>query len=127
MNDVIEVKGLRVDGHHGALAHEQDEPQPFEVDLIVETDFSASIGTDDLSQTVDYAHLVAVAKDFVAFRRFALLETLASEIAAALLCDERIHAVTVAVRKLRAPVLAEVSSVGVRLTRSRSDVTDATA
>jgi dihydroneopterin aldolase len=76
MRDTIEVKGLRVEGHHGALAHEQDEAQPFEVDLIVETEVSRSTFTDDLSDAVDYAHLIAVARDFVALRHFALLETL---------------------------------------------------
>jgi len=49
-----------------------------------------------------------------------LLERLAELVAEAVLgLDDRVHAVTVAVRKLRPPVPHQLGTAGVRVTRSR--------
>ena len=48
--------------------------------------------------------------------RFVLLERLAQRIAEVVLVDPRVHAVTVAVRKLRPPVPQHLDTSGVRIT-----------
>jgi dihydroneopterin aldolase len=118
--DLIELRGLRLAGIVGVLAHEQAQAQPLELDLDVRLDLAAAGTSDDLGDTVDYGALCAVAEQVVSTTRYALLEALAEHLAGALLtADARIDAVTVAVRKLRPPVAQQLSTSGVRLTRER--------
>lgn len=119
MSGTIEVRGLRVLGTHGALAHEQVAPQPFELDLSIETSFTAAAASDALEDALDYGPVVAAAAGVVAERRFRLLEALAEAVAEAVLADDRVGAVEVAVRKLRPPLPVDLSSVGVRIRRQR--------
>ena len=118
--DHIELRGLRALGICGSLPEEQHRLQPIEVDLDVELDLSRAGRTDVLDDTVDYGALCAIVERTVSGERFALLERLAERIAELLLGDDRIEAVTVAVRKLRPPVPQHLESSGVRITRARS-------
>ena len=119
MSGTIEVRGLRVLGVHGALPHERAAAQPFELDLSIETSFEAAAGSDALEDAVDYGPVVAKAARVVAERRFTLLEALAEAVAGAVLAEERVEAVEVAVRKLRPPLPEDVATVGVRIRRDR--------
>jgi dihydroneopterin aldolase len=119
MTGRIELRGLRVLGHHGALPGEQDTAQPFELDLDLEAELDDAAGADDLEKTVDYSRVVEVATAIVAERRFLLLEALAGAVATGVLEIPRVDAVTVTVRKLRPPVPADIASAGVRLRRER--------
>lgn len=122
MSDRIELRGLRLLGTHGALAHEQAAPQPFELDLDVEADLSPAAGTDELARAVDYGPLVEAARRVVTEGHFQLLEALAGAVADALLqADRRVLRATVVLRKLRPPVPADLASAGVRLSRARED------
>ncbi|MDQ3757890.1 MAG: dihydroneopterin aldolase, partial [Actinomycetota bacterium] len=67
----------------------------------------------------DYAGVVAAAARVVGTERHALLERVAERVAEEVLRDERVEAVTVAIRKLRPPVPLDVASSGVRITRTR--------
>src|SRR3954452_3397759 len=121
MADRIELRGLRVVAVVGVLPEERERAQPFEVDLDVEADLSAAGASDDLADTIDYGHLVAVAETVVQTVRAQLLarvvQVLADEVLAA---DERIAAVEVTVRKLRPPVPADLATSAVRIVRRRS-------
>jgi dihydroneopterin aldolase len=119
MGDRIELTGIRALGRHGALEGEQDTAQPFEVDLEVEADLAEAARQDDLSKTVDYSLVVDTAMTVVGQHRYRLLESLAEAIAAGVLELDSVQAVTVAVRKLRPPVAADMASAGVRLRRER--------
>lgn len=117
--DRIELRGLRVLGTHGALAEERDRAQPFEVDLDVETDLEGPAASDRLCDAVDYGAVVAATTAVVENHRYELLEALASAVAAAVLALPDVARVTVAVRKLRPPVAADLGSAGVRLSRHK--------
>lgn len=119
--DLIELRGLRVTGIVGVLDHERTQPQPLEVDLDLALDLRAAGATDDLTDTVDYGAVCAVAEHVVASTSFGLLEALAEHLAARVLgVDARIESVTVSVRKLRPPVAQQLATSGVRVTRSRT-------
>lgn len=119
--DVIELRGLRLAGVVGVLPHEQAQPQPLELDLDVHLDLAAAGSSDALADTVDYGALCDVAEQVVGTTSYALLEALAEHLARDLLAaDTRIEAITVSVRKLRPPVAQQLSTSGVRFTRSRS-------
>ena len=118
--DVIELRGLRLAGVVGVLPHEQAQPQPLEVDLDLHLDLATAGRSDSLDDTADYGAACDVVERVVTGQSFALLEALAEHLAAAVLeSDGRIEAVTVSVRKLRPPVAQQLSTSGVRITRSR--------
>ncbi len=118
--DVIELRGLRVVGICGALPEERERAQPLEIDLDVEADLAPSGWSDDLADTVDYGALCDAVAAVVAEGSPQLLEHLAADIVGAVIgVDQRISAVTVAVRKLRPPVPHALATSGVRIRRSR--------
>lgn len=119
--DRIEVRHICVNGHHGALAGEQDEEQPFEVDLDIYLDLANAETGDDLDATVDYGEVTLAVVEIVTTTRFALLEALAGAIATRVLGDRRIDRVEVSLRKMAPPITVELASVGVRLVRTRPD------
>jgi len=115
---VIQLRGLRVVGVHGALPEEQDRAQPFEVDVDMEVDLSAAAASDVLADTVDYGVVAVAIQRVVAGEHHQLLERLADRIADDVLTvDPRIASVAVTVRKLRPPVPVDLASVAVRITR----------
>jgi dihydroneopterin aldolase len=117
--DVIELRGLRVRAVVGVLPWERRVAQPLELDLDVHVDLAAAGASDDLTDTIDYGHLCEVVESVTVEGHFGLLEALAEQIAAAVLAvDGRIHAATVAVRKLEPPVAQQLATSGVRVTRT---------
>lgn len=118
--DRIELRGLRALGHHGALPGEQDQAQPFEIDLDIEADLTAAGTSDELADTIDYGAVASAAVAVVADERWRLLERLAQRVVDEVFgVDRRVAAVTVTVRKLRPPVPLDLQSAAVRLTRRR--------
>lgn len=117
--DRVEIRGLRLEGTHGVGEQERGAPQPFEVDLDLYLRQPAAAAHDDIGRTADYVAAVQAAERVVGGPPRHLLETIAEELAATVLADEAVAAVTVAVRKLAPPVPQVVSSAGVRITRRR--------
>jgi dihydroneopterin aldolase len=117
--DRIELRGLVASGYCGALPEEQERAQPLEVDLDIRADLRRAGTSDDLGETVDYGAVCAAVERVVTGERFALLERLAERLAEVVLADDRVEAVTVAVRKLRPPVPQPLATAGVRITRER--------
>lgn len=118
--DRIEVRQIRVNGHHGVLEGEQDRAQPFEIDLDIYLALTPAQLSDDLSMTVDYGEITLKAITVVETTRFSLLEALAGAIADAILDDSHIERVEVVLRKMAPPIPAALHSVGVRIVRVKS-------
>jgi dihydroneopterin aldolase len=119
VNDQIELRGLVAYGICGALPEEQERVQPLEVDLDVVLDLRQPGESDALDDTVDYGLLCALVERVITTERFTLLERLATRIAEVTLDDERVDSVTVSVRKLEPPVPQQLTTSGVRITRTR--------
>ncbi|MFE3442090.1 dihydroneopterin aldolase [Nocardia sp. NPDC059180] len=118
--DRIELRGLRVFGHHGVFDHEKRDGQEFLIDLTVSADFTAAAASDDLADTVDYGALAELAVRIVAGPPRDLIETVVSEIADAVMAAEpRIDAVEVVVHKPSAPIPHTFADVRVVTTRQR--------
>ena len=119
MDEVIQLRGLRLACICGALPEEQDRRQPYEFDIDIVADVSVATTTDRLADTIDYGAVVeridAVTRD----ESFQLFERMAQRVAEAVLIDDRIAEVTVEIRKLRPPVPHDLASSGIRLTRRR--------
>jgi dihydroneopterin aldolase len=118
--DRIELRGLRVVGTHGVLDAERAQPQPFEVDVVIEADLRAAGASDALRDTVDYGAIAAVAERVVRDESHDLMERIAERIADDVLAaDARVAAVTVTVWKLRPPVPVDLDRAGVTIRRER--------
>jgi dihydroneopterin aldolase len=120
--DLIEVRGLKLRGHHGVTPEEREREQPIVVSLAARLDTRAASATDDLSSTLDYEEVVMIVSKIVGGESFQLLETLADRIARALLSNARVLDVWVRVSKPEVILAEEVDEVAVEISRSRADL-----
>lgn len=119
MSDRIELTGIRAVGVIGVLPEERERAQPFEVDLVVETDLAAAGRSDELADTIDYGDLTDRVVAVVTDQSPLLLERVAQRIADRCLEVDRVDAVEVCVRKLRPPVPHQMEHSAVRIRRTR--------
>ena len=117
MSDRITLRGMRFLGRHGVTLEERMEPQPIEVDVLMELDLSRPAASDELGDTVDYAAVFGQVAEIVEGRSFRLLEALAGAIAEAVLSMAAVDGVEVRVRKPRAPLPGAFETVEVTLRR----------
>ncbi len=115
MNLII-IKGLQVDARVGVSDEERSNSQPLRIDAILTpvTEFSAL--ADDIGRTVDYHAAARRISGLAASRPRRLIETLASEIAEALVGEFRAQRAEVEVRKF---ILPDTEYVAVRCVRDR--------
>lgn len=132
MADRITLTGLRVEGRHGVFDHEKRDGQPFLVDVVLWLDLRPAAAGDDLRRTVDYGELAQLAAGIVAGEPRDLIETVAAEIADAVMlrygqdgsaaaADDgaaTVHAVEVTVHKPQAPIPLDFADVAVTARRS---------
>ncbi len=120
MTDRIVLANLAFQARHGVHAWEKTQPQRFEVDLEVGLDLAPAGGSDALADTVDYGAVHALVRHVVEGPPVDLLETLATQIAAAALAlDPRIEVVTVRIRKPEVKLGGPLDYAGVEITRRR--------
>ncbi|MGV9413221.1 dihydroneopterin aldolase [Nocardia sp. NPDC003693] len=117
--DRIELRGLRVFGHHGVFDFEKRDGQEFVVDLTLWTDFTAAAKSDDIADTVHYGELADLAVRVVGGAPRDLIETVAAELADEVMTDPRIAAVEVVLHKPAAPIPHSFSDVRVVTARRR--------
>ncbi|MDR1190379.1 MAG: dihydroneopterin aldolase [Verrucomicrobiales bacterium] len=112
MPDRIHINRLTVSARVGVSDAERARPQRLEISLTFPVPtVSAAAAGDDLSLTVDYFAVGETVKRVAAARPRKLLETLAEEIAAAVLAEFTVSAVTLEVRKFILPETNFVSLV----------------
>lgn len=119
VTDRIELRGLRVRGNHGVFEHEKRDGQDFVIDITVWMDLAPAAASDDLADTMHYGELAETAAAIVAGPPRDLIETVAGEIADAVLADGRVSAVEVTVHKPSAPIPLTFVDVAVVARRSR--------
>lgn len=118
--DRIELRGLRVFGHHGVFEFEKRDGQEFVIDLVVGHDASAAAASDDLADTLDYGALADRVVSIVAGPPRDLIEAVAGEIADAVIKVDRVEWVEVTVHKPAAPIPHTFADVAVVTSRSRA-------
>lgn len=101
---VIEVSGIRAFAYHGCLAEEERIGGHYRVDVSVEADFTRAMGTDELSDTVDYGRITAIVLEQMA-QRSKLIEHVAARVLQAIRAEwPDVGHVRVRVVKERPPV-----------------------
>ena len=120
--DKIRIRRLRLFAFHGVNPEEKQKGQPFQLDLTLEADLTKACRSDALCDTVNYAQVIKTAS--AAFRRgpYNLIERAAQEVADSLLGSfPEVYAVTVCVKKPRAPVAADFETVEAEIRRERRE------
>jgi dihydroneopterin aldolase len=120
VTDRIELRGLRVRGHHGVFEHERRDGQEFVVDVTVWMDLAPAAASDDLADTLHYGELAERTAAIVAGEPCNLIETVAARVADTVLRDARVVTVEVALHKPEAPIPLEFADVAVVARRSRA-------
>lgn len=120
--DLIEIRGLRLRGHHGVTPEERAQEQPIVVNLAVRLDTRDASALDDLGSTLDYEEAVRLVSKIVTGESYQLLETLADHIARSLLADPLVFDVWVRVSKPEVQLSEQVDEVAVEVSRSRDDL-----
>ncbi len=120
VSDRIELRGLKVRGHHGVFDFEKRDGQDFVVDITVWMDLKPAAASDDLTATLHYGELAEAAAAIVAGPPRDLIETVAAEIADSVMTDTRVDAVEVVLHKPSAPIPLEFVDVAVVAHRVRS-------
>lgn len=116
MTDRVFIEGLRILAAHGVQEKEHREPQEFLLDISVVFDAAPASVSDKIADTVNYNYLREIALRVFAGPSRYLIERLASQIAAEILLDPRIHETSVTIRKTK---LYPDCAAGLSITRSR--------
>lgn len=117
--DRITLTGVGVVGYHGVLDSEKQSGQPFFVDITMFTDFQRASKSDDVENTVNYAEVAELIRDVITGDSLDLIETLAENIAQAVLARFPLEAVELTVHKPKAPIEVTFSDVSVTVFRER--------
>lgn len=120
--DKIMIRGLRVFAYHGVNPEEKEKGQPFELDITLEADLRRPRGESDaLPDTINYAKVSKLVLRTMLAQKDNLIERAASRVAEAILQEFPVSAVTVLLKKPRAPIAADFDYVAVEITRRRED------
>lgn len=119
--DRLILRDLRFFGYHGVFPEENRRGQPFMATIELELPLAAAGRSDRLEHAVNYCDVQAVAREIMEGPPRRLIETLAEQIAAALLARfSTVAAVTVEVLKPEPPVTFDFAGVAVRIRRERT-------
>ena len=117
MSDRIVLQNIQLEGRHGWYEHEQEVPQPFEVDVELSLDLAPAGIADDLAKTVDYGAVFEVVRRNVETASFRLLEAMAVTIAAEILAAFPVDEVVLRVRKPAVDLGGPLDYAGVEIRR----------
>lgn len=124
--DKVIIKGMQFFGYHGVFEFEQEEGQPFIVDVELLGDFTEAAQNDDLNATSSYADVYAVIQNVVENERYQLIEALAYRVIAAIFSKFDIYdMVDVEVKKPNAPIDGNFGYVSVKMKKSRYEMEEA--
>jgi dihydroneopterin aldolase len=110
---MIRVVGLKIETIIGVHGWERKLPRTLVVDLQLAADAAAAARTDQLKDTLDYHAIAQATTAFVQQSRLQLIETLAEQLAAALLKQFGIGWIAVTIHKPGAVPGAQDVSVSI--------------
>lgn len=102
--DWLRLRGIEAYGHLGVTQKEREMGQRLEADIEIAYTREPSRRPDSIDAFVDYEELSRLVRGQIAMARCRLLETLAEEVALALLAEFDPPRVKVRLRKLHVPV-----------------------
>ena len=119
MNGRIALEGLEFHAFHGVYPHERESGNWFEVDIAVETDFSAAAKNDTLSGPVDYETLYRLVKAEMEIPS-KLLETVVENIIDDVFHElKTVSCVEISISKINPPIGGKCKRATVSLSKKR--------
>jgi dihydroneopterin aldolase len=119
MTGKIFLEGLEFHAYHGVYPHERDSGNWFEVDIMVEADFTTGAIKDEISGTVNYETLFEIIKAEME-KPSKLLETVAQQIVDKVLNDlPEVEKVELKISKLNPPIGGKCRKAAVSLVKGR--------
>lgn len=113
------LQGLRVECIVGIHPHERATRQTVILDLGLDYDFAAAASADAIGEAVDYTRAASLVTELAERREFQLIETMAEEMAEALLAGfPPVSRVRIEIRKPAAVPAASCAFVRVERRRS---------
>ena len=97
--DLLVLEGMSFYGYHGETEAERTLGNRFHVDLEIRMDLSRAGDSDDIADTLDYAHTFALVRAIVEDQQYNLIETVAARVAARVLAEPGVESVRVRVGK----------------------------
>ena len=100
--DTISVKDIAVFAYHGVMQEENVVGQKFLISAELGLDTSIAGENDDIEESVDYAQVCSIIKNYAENNTFSLIEALAEGLAKCLLLEyANINSVDIEVKKYR--------------------------
>ena len=116
--DKLILKGIRFHGYHGVPEAERQVGGPYEVDAVLGCALANPGSTDALSDTINYAEVVARIVEIGTQQSFQLIEALAGKIAAVILEQFAVDEVRLTVKKLNPPIEQPIDYFAVEIFRN---------
>lgn len=115
----IKINTIQLYAKHGCLVEEGKIGSIYNVDVVINTDFSKPAASDNLKDAVDYVHLYQIVKEEMAVRS-ALLEHVANRILDKMLSKiPIIEKATVQIAKINPPIGGNVSDVSIIMSKKQ--------
>ncbi len=124
--DKIILKGIRFHGHHGVPKAERQVGGHYEINATLGCSLEAACQTDALTETIDYAEVVALIVNIGTRQSFQLVEALAETIAMAILAQFAVDEVVLTVKKLHPPVEHPIAYFAVQIRRTKGEISQET-
>lgn len=119
MTGKVALEGLEFHAYHGVYAQERKSGNNFEVDIIVDTDFSRAALHDELQGTVNYETLFLIVKEEMEIPS-KLLETVAEKIIERVLSElPAVLQVELKIAKLEPPIGGKCRRAWVKIMKKR--------
>ena len=119
-DDRLRLRGIQAYGHLGVTQKERDLGQRVEADVELRYPPPSGRRSDLLETVIDYEEVHRIVRTQIEMSRCRLLETLAEELALALLAEFEVPRVRIRLRKLHVPVAGFHASPEVEIERRRS-------
>lgn len=117
--DKIIICGIVFYGYHGVMSAEQELGQRFLVDVELYLNLKSAGISEHLTDTIDYKLVYDLVKSIEQKKKYKLIETLAFDIAEAILTNTSAVEVLVRVKKPQVPIAGIVDYVAVEIRRIR--------
>lgn len=117
---LIEVNNIKLYAFHGCLDEEAKIGGDYRVDLVVETNFSDSTLSDELSDTVDYVWLNQIVREEMN-QRSKLIEHVGQRIQNRLFDHPSVLRSRVRIEKICPPIGGDVESVAIIIDERREE------
>ena len=116
--DIIRIDNLEVYAYHGVYDEEKEKGQYFYVNAELYTNTRKAGMNDDLDVSTNYGTVCDFIHDFMTKHTYDLIETVAEQLAQALLLEFKlVKSVLLEIKKPHAPIEREFESVSVELER----------